>query len=227
MIGGNKYFIILFLSIVLAIYYSCERNSKNKYGLITTDDYYIYSYFTAGEELLVKNERDLQDQFMSNEYKRLEEQADKSKSYIQPDMIYMQVVQRTLIGGKYVFIFEKANKLRDVLVIKRLAFECDKLESCLEFPNNCKGYYMEFGTNVPPDLNDIRNGSLTLTRIDLVSGLLTGCIDITVGNDKNISGEFAIYDKNKRLFFGLPASFAKDTHTLHWHNLNIFKNLGF
>ena len=198
----KKVSLILITFFILISIFCCAKNSK--YGLVSSDGDYGYSYFVTDSELYVKNIRDFEKQFETDEYMSLKKQVEKSEEYLQAEVVFLPIVQRIIHGDKYVFVFESIKEHSDYIAMKRLAFECDQLKD-LEFPSNCRGYFMEDGGDWPPDFYDIIKGQITVIHNSAITGILVGDIEIVLDNQKKISGKFRIYDKNKFLFLNSPA----------------------
>jgi len=71
-IRSNACLISLLLFIVL-LTMSCDMQSprKQNYGLNSSDDHFLYSYFLTNSELFVKTRADFDKQFDPKEYKEL------------------------------------------------------------------------------------------------------------------------------------------------------------
>ena len=152
--------IFLFSGIIL---YGC--NPKSKYGLVSDHGYFFYSYFVSHSELFVKNMREFEKQFGTKEYEELQKAVNEAKDYMQSEVIYLPVVQRIIPGNKHVFVFETKKEDSDH-IIKRLAFECDQVKDLLAFPTDCKGYFMEYGSDFPPILKGVTSGQLKIKQKD-------------------------------------------------------------
>jgi hypothetical protein len=211
--------LISLLSIILLLNISCDMQTprKQNYGLNSSDDHFLYSYFLTNSELFVKTRSDFDKQFDTKEYKELQNQVEtiyeSSGRYIQAEPIYLPVVQKIIQGNKFVFIFETKEETMDGTLVKRIAFECKELKASIKFPDECVGYYMRDGWEWPPDIFQIVSGEVKLKDKSLVTGYLAGNLslffmdDVYQNKQINISGGFIIYDRNKSLFFSKPAHF--------------------
>lgn len=184
----------------------CSCSEKPKYGLVSNDGYYLYSYFIRDSQLFVKNMKEFEKQFETKAYKELKQSVDEAEYYMQAEVIYLPIVQKIVSGKKYVFVFETKKKYSDCLMIKRLAFECDQLKDIITFPADGRGYFMKYCSDFPPILNSITSGYLKIKQKDLLRGTLVGDLELNLEDKTKISGSFIIYDKNKFLFFCIPAN---------------------
>lgn len=208
-----KQLLTIVLIFYIAIILSCSR--KKQYGLQSSEGDFIYSYYLTDSELFIKNREDFNRQFETAEFKKLEKAAkdieEKKGLYMQPEILFLPVVQKVVSGNKYVFIFETEKKEMDGVLVKRIACECDELKDRIEFPTECVGYYMVDDWEWPPKIFKIVKGEINFKYISLVTGHLAGNINIVIDDDifsekeKIISGDFNVADKNKTLFFSMPA----------------------
>lgn len=217
--AGNRLGMSLFafLLSLLILTASCDKltSQKQPYGLKSSDEYFLHSYFLTNSELLIKTRADFDKQFDTKEYKelvnRVDEISEKTGRYIQAEPIFLPIVQKIIKGDKSVFVFETKEETRDGVLVKRIAFECDELKEDLRFPNECMGYYLRDGWEWPPDIFQIIGGQVKLKHKWLVTGYLAGDLDLIIMDDVyqkkeiNITGTFIVYDKNKSLFFSKPA----------------------
>lgn len=218
-LAGNRFDMSLFafLLIFLILTANCDKQTSQKqpYGLKSSDEYFLYSYFLTNSALLVKTRTEFDKQFDTKEYKELVKSVDKisenSGRYIQAEPIFLPIVQKIIKGDKSVFVFEAKEETRDGIIVKRIAFECDELKEDLKFPNECMGYYIRDGWDWPPDIFQIVGGEVKLKHKYLITGYLAGDLDLIILDDVyqkkeiNITGSFIVYDKNKSLFFSKPA----------------------
>lgn len=113
---------------------SCDMQSprKQKYGLNSSDDHFLYSYFLTNSALFVKTRADFDRQFDTKEYKELQNQVENiyesSGRYIQAEPIYLPIIQKIIQGDKFAFIFETKEETMDGTLVKRIAFECKELK---------------------------------------------------------------------------------------------------
>jgi len=183
-----------------------DNSEKNmNYGLKTSDELFLYCYYMDNSELVVKNRNDFDKQFETTEYKELQRSINESNQYIQPEVIHLPVIQLVKPGHKYVFVFESKEILSDYIIVKRIAFECEELKDELAFPSDVKGYFMKDGADWPPDIHVIEKGKIRISNKSSIEGCLVGNLDLLLENEEKISGRFIIYNKNKSLFFCLPA----------------------
>jgi hypothetical protein len=203
--------LIIFMSVIFLA--GCEE--KTPYGLKSSEDHFLHSYFIANSKLFVKSRQDFDKQFESKEYKDLVKEVDKiyedSGRYLQSEPIYLPIIQKISDGNKYVFVFETKEDTWEGILVKRLAFECDDLGEKLVFPSDCIGYYMIDAWEWPPAIYNINKGEIILKHKSLITGYLAGKLDLIFFDDffsnkeTHIAGSFVIYNKNKRLFLSVPA----------------------
>jgi len=211
-----KYLHILFFCLLLLlnpfIFQGCKDESN--YGLKTDKEHFKYSYFVGNSTLLIKNYNDFNRAFDSQEYKNfvksVERIYEEKGQYIQPEPFFLPIVQKILPGNKYVFVFETTVKETDGLLTKRVAFECDNLKEHLKFPTSCQGYYMIDGWEWPPAIFQIIRGEIKIQSKSLITGYISGDLDIIIMDDVfknkeiNIKGKFNVFDRNKHMFLTKP-----------------------
>ncbi len=168
-------------------------------------------------ELMVKNRADFDKQFKTQAYQEfvaaLQKIEDDTDLYLQPESFLLPIIQKIIPGTKYVFIFETYSRSFDGSTTKRVAFECEQLKETLSFPENCHGYYMIAAWEWPPLIAEINEGEIefdTTSLSRLPVGYLSGFVEISIYDDfleqeHHLSGKFCVLDKQKHLFFSLPA----------------------
>lgn len=204
-----KYRISIYIIVCAHIFLGCSN--KSGYGLISSEGHYLYSYYVTNGELKIKSSKDFDAQFETEEFKHFSKIVQNSDSYVQPEVIYMPIIQQIIPGDKDILIFERAENRYDGKIVVRLALECDKLKGTLNFPDGIKGYYMIDDWEWPPKIFNITEGKIVINFISDITGQISGEIDVTVYDDvftkanKKITGRFIVVDKNKSLFLSKPA----------------------
>lgn len=198
--------ILCFITIFLLSTCASGCRDKVEYGLSSSDGHYLFSYYVPDSELVVKNMKDFDEQLESKEFNDLKQIVDKSDKYYQAEVLFEPIVQRVIPGNKYVFVFETTKDYGDYMALKRLAFQCDKLDNRLVVPSDCRGYYLETGGDFPPDFHELKSGQIILTKKSEITGTLTGHIEAEFEKRKRIAGNFRIYDRRRELFLTAPAN---------------------
>ena len=214
----NKIFILIFflatcLLPILFFPFGCKK--AENYGLETKDDSFRYCYFLDNSELLIKNENDFNAQFNAKKYQEFVEQVDETMEkeglYLQPEPLFLPIVQKIVSGNKYVFVFEDTSTTRDGRITKRIALECSDITEKMTIPKDCQGYYLQDAWEWPPAIFDIIKGEIRTEKAPGVIGYISGHLELeyedhmfSEGMKKTIQGNFEIYNKNRHLFISKP-----------------------
>lgn len=202
-------------ALVFLAFLSIKCSNKVLYGLHSNEGHFVYSYFLNNADLLIKNRVEFNKKFETIEYKKFKEEinhyGDKSGQYIQPEPLFLPIIQRINVGSGSVFIFEAEEKESEGRIFKRIACQCSNLKDIMKIPADCVGYYMIDDWEWPPKIFEIVEGEISIEHKSLIAGTFEGHIELIIDDDifakqkRVISGNFNVLDKNKLLFLNIPA----------------------